>query len=552
MPKIKIPYDKAPLKAGDKGPFTYYGQQYASYDDLVKAAGTDRLAYTGYRYEDVSEDDPRYLEQNKVVLEPVEVIGNRTFKPGIVVPTASAEDLKQQSITDFDNIVFTGGELQGREVPTEFSSDGKTSFERALSGKRDPRGAKEYRANLEAIGMNPIFGNTRVQNFAKTEKKNPYFMSNWDIVNNVCDVANMASAGFINRLSPTQNIRLIADTVQGDNVMQSWFGNNGIVSDNFAQNHPWISAGINLIGDGGVYLIPSAIKSISKPFSVGYNLYHSIGKHPRYRWDMMNEGRNLLNNKLITLEEALQIPKTKIKIADDFFWTPNKIFIKKGYNPKKDFGFGLRHELAHQTQNKFNLKQFKNSSIYSEKYRYNYKDEDKLFRDIGDYDRMLERRLSEQRADWLGTLGGRITLKQALGNEGGMITQTALRLIKNPQLFKSGSMFHLDYGDARGAFGNSRGSFIKNNLLFPGKAIKPDQLDYTWFNLDRPYSWGNNNKPFTRMIIFDKEDIPNLLHVRSQNYPIGQWNGKSGFVLNSEYVTSSPIDMKKGLVFQIK
>ena len=59
---------------------------------------------------------------------------------------------------------------------------------------------------------------------------------------------------------------------------------------------------------------------------------------------------------------------------------------------------------------------------------------------------------------------------------------------------------------------------------------------------------GINNKPLTRMIIFDKEDILNLLHVRSQNYPTGQRNGKSGFVLNSEYVTSSPINMK----FQIK
>lgn len=179
MPKIKIAYDKAPLKKGDKGPFIYHGQQYASYDDLVKAVGTDKLSYVGYRYEDVSEDDPRYLEQNKVVLEPVEVIGNRTFKPGMVVPTASAEDLKQEAITDFDNIVFTGGELQGREVPTEFSSDGKTSFERALSGKRDPRGAKEYRANLEAIGMNPIFGNTRVQNSHNAWAKNPQFMQGW-------------------------------------------------------------------------------------------------------------------------------------------------------------------------------------------------------------------------------------------------------------------------------------------------------------------------------------------------------------------------------------
>ena len=204
MPKIKIAYDKAPLKKGDKGPFIYHGQQYASYDDLVKAVGTDKLSYVGYRYEDVSEDDPRYLEQNKVVLEPVEVIGNRTSKPGMVVPTASAEDLKQEAITDFDNIVFTGGELQGREVPTEFSSDGKTPFERALSGKRDPRGAKEYRANLEAIGMNPIFGNTRVQNSHNAWAKNPEFMQQvvTDTGNQIGIAASLPILGTAYGLSP--------------------------------------------------------------------------------------------------------------------------------------------------------------------------------------------------------------------------------------------------------------------------------------------------------------------------------------------------------------
>ena len=219
MPKIKIAYDKAPLKKRDKGPFIYRGQQYASYDDLVKAVGTDKLSYVGYRYEDVSEDDPRYLEQNKVVLEPVEVIGNRTSKPGMVVPTASTEDLKQEAITDFDNIVFTGGELQGREVPTEFSSDGKTSFERALSGKRDPRGAKEYRANLEAIGMNPIFGNTRVQNSHNAWAKNPQFMQGWT------NAQTLASATL---LSPYA----IPTAVEAAPAVSNWLMNTGM---------PWVA-----------------------------------------------------------------------------------------------------------------------------------------------------------------------------------------------------------------------------------------------------------------------------------------------------------------------
>lgn len=32
--------------------------------------------------------------------------------------------------------------------------------------------------------------------------------------------------------------------------MNSWFGNSGIVSDKFAQEHPYAALGINSIGDG--------------------------------------------------------------------------------------------------------------------------------------------------------------------------------------------------------------------------------------------------------------------------------------------------------------
>lgn len=91
-------------------------------------------------------------------------------------------------------------------------------------------------------------GNIRVRNYQKAEARNPNFSRDWDMASNIGEGVNVMSGGFLNRLSPTQNIGLVIDAAQGDNIMQSWFGNSGIVSDNFAQNHPYWTFGINTLG----------------------------------------------------------------------------------------------------------------------------------------------------------------------------------------------------------------------------------------------------------------------------------------------------------------
>ena len=53
------------------------------------------------------------------------------------------------------------------------------------------------------------------------------------------------------------------------------------------------------------------------------------------------------------------------------------------------------------------------------------------------------------------------------------------------------------------------------------------------------------------MYVFEKSDVPGLLRVQEQNYPIGQWNGNSGFVLKSEYVTPEPIPVSKASVYRV-
>lgn len=120
-----------------------------------------------------------------------------------------------------------------------------------VRGKQSPLGKIKQFFNDEIL-LNK--GNVRVRNYQKAEANNPNFSRDWDMAANIAEGANVMSGGLLNRLSPTQNIGLIIDAIQGDNIMQSWFGNSGIVSDNFAQNHPWLSFGINALGDVGIGL----------------------------------------------------------------------------------------------------------------------------------------------------------------------------------------------------------------------------------------------------------------------------------------------------------
>jgi len=112
--------------------------------------------------------------------------------------------------------------------------------------------------------------------------------------------------------------------------------------------------------------------------------------------------------------------------------------------------------------------------------------------------------------------------------------------IDNPNL-----LYHLDRGNNTGAFSN-HGAYVKNGILFPGVAKKEGQLDYSWWNKGKPYATSVNGEPMTRLMTATK-DTPRMLHVRSQNYPIGQWTGSKGFVLPSEYVNPEGVNVSESI-----
>lgn len=92
--------------------------------------------------------------------------------------------------------------------------------------------------------------NIRVNNYRRAMAANPNFSQDWDMAVNTLDFTNIASAGLLNRLENSQNIGLVIDAVQGDNLLDSWMGNSGAVSDKFMQEHPWQAFAINTAVDG--------------------------------------------------------------------------------------------------------------------------------------------------------------------------------------------------------------------------------------------------------------------------------------------------------------
>ena len=86
------------------------------------------------------------------------------------------------------------------------------------------------------------------------------------------DLLNIGTLGGLNNLSPTQWARRAYDlrkAIKGnmswDKFGNNWFyGNKGLVSDKYAQEHPYASAAINLTGDIGAVGTFSALRKLPK------------------------------------------------------------------------------------------------------------------------------------------------------------------------------------------------------------------------------------------------------------------------------------------------
>lgn len=116
--------------------------------------------------------------------------------------------------------------------------------------------------------ISALVGESRIKGVQRALERNPDALDNYDIFKNVVDFYTKGTGGIVNRLSPTQNIRLLYDIITGENVIDSMLGNNGIVPDNVAAKQPVLSTIANVIGDVG--LGTGALRTYD--YSKGYKL----------------------------------------------------------------------------------------------------------------------------------------------------------------------------------------------------------------------------------------------------------------------------------------
>ena len=138
-------------------------------------------------------------------------------------------------------------------------------------------------------------------------------------------------------------------------------------------------------------------------------------------------------------------------------------------------------------------------------------------------------------------------------------TNEALTKQSNTKLFKDLTTFgkddsryvHTQLDKSNSVFsGTKRGAYIKDNKLYPGESRIYDQEPYVWWNKNKAYSeLGADEDGFTATIIKDT-DTDDLTQVRKMTKPVGQWNGRSGFVQKSEYVTQEPVSLKNAEQFR--
>lgn len=227
-------------------------------------------------------------------------------------------------------------------VPTQGDSEHPIQLQEVIVTAPAPK--KKSRPWYESVGQwfnDEVLlnkGNIRVRNYNRALQRNPQFSDDWDMASNIAEGVNIMSGGVLNRLSPTQNIGLIIDVAKGKNFMNSWFGNSGIVSDNFAQQHPYLSFGINAIGDLGTYYLPRGIKpALQGVQQLGTTAARHLKNAKLYA--AVNEG----------VKHIRQWPylNFQVPIEDSYLYhthqNPVNGFVKNGIRYNKEYSPGALH-----------------------------------------------------------------------------------------------------------------------------------------------------------------------------------------------------------------
>lgn len=228
--------------------------------------------------------------------------------------------------------------------------------------KFTPINIKDYRYDQEGNIVNNKTGETGTLALSEVRviANNPKnYRSSFDgSLRNFTNTLNVMTGGISNRFSPTQNIRAAYDLFDPslstqDKINSTVYGNNGIVSNKFVEEHPILSFGTNLIGDAATpkSLLNTIIKS-TKSYQLIKDLYNNVQDlryirdfNKRYRYNLIKPKTSIIfnNQRLDDLyNHTAKVHNTFARGVDPYEAIEYGRF-PDGINPKEAARYSLTH-----------------------------------------------------------------------------------------------------------------------------------------------------------------------------------------------------------------
>ncbi len=191
------------------------------------------------------------------------------------------------------------------------------------------------------------------------QKERPYFVSSRTgqlTAGDAMKGIDAATGPLLHWMQPSQYVGAVRDAVKGKNPLTSMLrGNSGVVSEEYAQEHPWLSTVFNLGTDAAILGSLSRVPIGKVKGIVGKSQKASAKEEPDLVWDaeqMFKDGKNrsytqedvdILNSfipEYREIEKASKANGTYLKMSDGSIWRgdPREWVIAQSKNVKANYG----------------------------------------------------------------------------------------------------------------------------------------------------------------------------------------------------------------------
>ena len=177
-----------------------------------------------------------------------------------------------------------------------------------------------------------------VANHRRAEERNPNYNQEHDAWNNFNEFMNTSTGGLWKNSSPSQAVGTVANIVRGEPVLDSWMNFNngvvGVINEDWANEHPYLTMAGNMIFDG----VALNAKPIARgTVNTAKNVYNNGWYRPPARMRYIFSERP----SIITTAERMGIPKSErhLRTHGHDYSNPSsygKLYQNRSVNPESN------------------------------------------------------------------------------------------------------------------------------------------------------------------------------------------------------------------------